>query len=160
MTLARKVKLARLICAMLAALMVMLAVTRDASAFGCAVSATSIDFGNYRALRPGDLVSLGTISYSCTGTRGRISIALSQGSAESVRLRSMRQGAKTLSYNLYLDPTGSSIWGDGTDGSQVYVARGSADGVTVRLTVYGKVPPRQDVSVGDYRDSIMVNLNF
>jgi spore coat protein U-like protein len=146
--------------ALLAALTLMLAVARDASAFGCAISATSIDFGSYRALRPGDLVSLGTISYSCTGTRGRISIALSQGSAQSVSLRSMRQGAKSLSYNLYLDPTGSSIWGDGTDGSQVYIARGSADGVTVRLTVYGKVPPLQDASVGEYRDSVMVILNF
>jgi spore coat protein U-like protein len=156
-------KLARWISALIAliaALTLILAVTRDASAFGCAVGATSIDFGSYRALRPGDLVSLGTISYSCTGTRGRISIALSQGSAESVRLRSMSQGAKTLSYNLYLDPTGSSIWGDGTDGSQVYVARGSADGVTVRLTVYGKVPPRQDVPAGEYRDAVTVNLNF
>lgn len=151
---------ARWISAMLAALTLLLAIARDASAFGCAVNATSIAFGSYRSLRPGDLVSLGTISYTCTGTRGRISIALSQGSGQSVSLRSMRQGAKSLSYNLYLDPTGTSIWGDGTDGSQVYVARGSADGVTVRLMVYGKVPPRQDVPAGEYRDAVTVNLNF
>ena len=153
-------KLARWIRALLAALTLMLAVASDAYAFGCAVNATSIAFGSYRELHPGDLFSLGTISYSCTGTRGRISIALSQGSAQSVRMRSMRHDAKSLSYNLYLDAAGSSIWGDGTDGSQVYVARSSADGVTVRLTVYGKVPPEQDVPAGDYRDAVTVNLNF
>jgi len=145
---------------LLAALAILLAGAGNACAFGCVINATSITFGDYRSLHPGDLVSTGAISYTCTGVRGRISIALDQGNSPSVRKRRMREGAKSLTYNLYLDPVGSSVWGDGTDGSQVYVARGSTDGATVRLIVYGKVPPRQDVSAGAYHDAITVNLIF
>src|SRR5579862_7265024 len=96
------------ICALLAALAILAASGGDARAFGCVVNATTIDFGSYRPLHAGDLVSTGAISYTCTGVRGRISIALNQGNSESMIGRNMRQGAKSLIYNLYLDPTGSS----------------------------------------------------
>src|ERR1700724_1644875 len=98
-------KIAQWICAPLGVLAIVLASAPDASAFGCVVNATPIAFGSYRSLHAGDLVSLGTISYTCTGVRGRVTIALNRGNSDSVRGRSMHHGNGTLIYSLYLDPT-------------------------------------------------------
>jgi spore coat protein U-like protein len=154
-------KLELWIRAPLAALAIVLAGVTDAYSSGCVVNASSIVFGSYRPLDPGDLVSAGTISYTCTGVRGRVTIALNRGDSNSEGERSMSQGDKRLGYQLYLDPTGSAPWGDGTDGTQVYVASGGAsDGTTIRLTVYGKVRSRQDVTAGEYMDMVTVNLTY
>ena len=70
------------------------------------------------------------------------------------------QGNNRLTYNLYLDPTGFVPWGDGSGGTQVYVANGPSSGTTVRLMVYGKVQLRQNVAAGDYHDMVTVILMF
>jgi spore coat protein U-like protein len=151
---------ARWIRVPLAALAIVLAGATNAFSIGCVVNSSPIAFGSYRSLHSGDLVSVGTISYICTGVRGRITIALNRGDSDSVSERSMFHGDKRLIYDLYLDPTGSAPWGDGTGGTQVYVANGPSNGAIVRLTVYGRVPARQDISAGEYRDMVTVDLNY
>ena len=47
-------------------------------------------------------------------------IQLDKGGAPTFTPRQMRRSGEILSYNLYLDSTRSTIWGDGTGGTQAY----------------------------------------
>ncbi len=137
---------------------VLLIAAGKASGSGCVASATGIAFGTYQPLHPADTVSVSMITYSCTGVKGRVRIALSRGESGTFARRIMHQGNRKLEYNLYLDATGTSIWGDGSGGSQIYVANGPPDGAPVNLIVYGRVQARQDASSGLYRDIIFVTI--
>ena len=106
---------------------------------GCIASATPIAFGTYQPLHPADAVSVSTITYSCTAVKGRVRVSLSRGESGAFLRRVMHLGNKRLEYNLYLDPTGVSIWGDGSGGSQVYITSNPPNGASVNLTVYGRI---------------------
>ncbi len=71
----------------------------------------------------------------------------------------MHLGNKRLEYNLYLDPTGVSIWGDGSGGSQVYITSNPPNGAPVNLTVYGRIQARQGAPAGMYRDNVFVVID-
>jgi hypothetical protein len=65
----REMNLPGWIPALLLALPIVLGGSADTFAAGCVLNATPIAFGNYRSLRSADLVSVGIISYTCTGVR-------------------------------------------------------------------------------------------
>jgi spore coat protein U-like protein len=71
----------------------------------------------------------------------------------------MLRGQETLNYNLYLDPGGSQIWGDGTSGTQKFSAT-TSNNQTLNLPIFGRMPAGQDVSVGIYSDTIIATINF
>lgn len=128
-------------------------------ASGCIASATPIAFGTYQPLHPADAVSVSTITYSCTGVKGRVRVSLSRGESGAFLRRVMHLGNKRLEYNLYLDPTGVSIWGDGSGGSQVYITSNPPNGASVNLTVYGRIQARQGAPAGMYRDNVFVVID-
>ena len=68
-------------------------------------------------------------------------------------------GNDALSYNLYIDAARSTIWGDGTGGSSTQTINMTGSHPST-LSIYGRVPPLQDVSMGSYSDSVMVTINF
>jgi spore coat protein U-like protein len=70
--------------------------------------------------------------------------------------RQMRSGAQSLVYNLYLDASHLSIWGDGSPGTSLL----SLSGTGGNYTVYGRIPAGQNVLVGGYSDTITVTLIF
>lgn len=124
----------------------------------CTISATAIDFGAYdtvgaNATAPAD--QTGTVTLRCT--RGTAySVALGQGDNFSGGRR-MQLGAsgEYLSYDLYSDAGRTSVW-DGASPVTGVAANRSAFG----LTVYGRVPPAQDVVEGAYLDTISATVNF
>jgi spore coat protein U-like protein len=61
-----------------------------------------------------------------------------------------------LSYNLYLDPTRLTIWGDGSATTGTV----SGTGITGSYTVYGRIPARQNAVVGIYADIVTVTVAF
>jgi spore coat protein U-like protein len=63
-----------------------------------------------------------------------ISIALNRGGSATFTPRRMIKGADTLNYNLYLDASGS--------------------------TIFGTMPARQNAKVGSYTDAITATINF
>jgi spore coat protein U-like protein len=136
-------------------LAILLGGANGAWALGCVVSATPIAFGTYRALHPSDAVSVATITYTCSGVRGRVRIGLSRGDSGSFGIR-VHQGDKILEYNLFMDPTGTIVWGDGTGGSQVYTTDRRANGSSINLIVYGRIQAGQPAATGLYRDNILV----
>jgi spore coat protein U-like protein len=127
-----------------------------AQALSCTISSTSMDFGTYDTLSPAPLDSTGTITWSCTAVAS-VTIQLSKGSAPSFTPRTLTQGATTAAYNLYLDPARTTIWGDGTAGTQAYTA--SAAG-PVTVSVFGRVPSQQPIVAGAYSDSIVATILF
>jgi spore coat protein U-like protein len=140
---------------------VLLASTASAqSSPSCTISTTSVNFGNYNVFDSAAVVSTGTITYSCNAHATNISISLSKGSSSSYNPRLMVKGAEALAYNLFTDATRTSVWGDGTGGTSVYSRANPPNNSNLSLTVYGQIPPGQDVSAGTFSDTVSATINF
>ena len=137
----------------------MLVGSRTASAqwASCTISATPISFGVYNVFSPSDLVSTGSISFSCTGFSWTMSVYLSKGSGSSNNPRQLVSGSNRINYNLYMDASHTQIWGDPNPNSY---SRTWAFNANDTLTVYGLIPAGQDVRVGSYTDLVVATINF
>jgi spore coat protein U-like protein len=148
-----------LVAASLAAFAVLLVVASQALA-ACSITVTGVNFGAYdpSATNPND--STGNVSYRCN-QNDAVTISLSRGNAPTFAPRQMRSGNEVLNYNLYRDATRSSIWGDATGGTVVYLDPAPPGrNVTVTVPIFGRIPPGQDVAVGTYSDNITVTANW
>ncbi len=125
----------------------------------CTISTTSVSFGSYNVFATSPTDSTGSVSYNCFLSLGNITIFLNKGSASSFNPRRMLRGSEALNYNLYRDAARTTIWGDGTGGTQVFTATIVVSG-SATVTIYGRIPAGQDVSVGSYTDSITATINF
>ena len=126
----------------------------------CVVSVTSVQFGTYNGLRPGDVHSTGTVVYNCTQS-SPVTISISRGGTALLDNRRMTQAGHALLYNLYLDPAGTIVWGDGTGGSQVYRDPAPAPDTNISIPVYARVPALQrNPRTGFYDDTLVVTINY
>ena len=136
---------------------------------GCTVATTNMSFVNVNPLAATSAPSTSTVTVSCGGVAGLFvsySVAFSAGNSGSFATRKMVNGANQLAYNLYQDAGLTTVWGDGTGGSQ-----SQSGGVTLvalgtysqSFTVYGSIPlPQSTVapSPTPYGDSISVNVTY
>lgn len=121
---------------------------------GCSVSTVGLNFGNYDVFSTLDNDITGTINVSCQ-TSTSYSISLSSGGG-TYASRTMMSAGNLLSYNLYIDPTRLTIWGDGSAATGTV----SNTGITGSSTVYGRIPARQNAVVGIYADIVTVTVTF
>ena len=121
---------------------------------------TSVAFGNYNVFTTTADDSTGTITYRCNSTATNISISLSDGSSSTFSPRTLRKGSEVLQYNLYRNAARTTIWGDGTGGTSVYYAANPPNNSNVNVTIYGRIPAQQDVSAGNYSDTVSAVINF
>jgi len=127
----------------------------------CSISTTPVNFGSYDVFTPTADDGTGQVTYRCTGPRPPIiTIQLDKGGSPSFTPRQMRQGGEALDYNLYLDSTRSTIWGDGTGGTQVYSQVQPQLGQSINLSVFGRIPAGQDVSAGTYSATVTATIFF
>jgi spore coat protein U-like protein len=126
----------------------------------CTISVTSVAFGSYNVFTTSADDSTGTITYRCNSTAANISIALSDGSSSTFSPRTLRMGSEVLQYNLYRNAARTTIWGDGTGGTSVYSQANPPNNSNVNLTIYGRIPAQQDVSAGNYSDTVSAVINF
>jgi spore coat protein U-like protein len=123
-------------------------------------SVTGVNFGSYDVFNNSPTDATATITYSCTLAL-MITIDLSKGNASIYAPRQMRQGGSfTLNYNLFTEATRNTIWGDGTGGSSRYGPIIPTPFTQVTVTVYARIPARQNARVGNYTDSITSTINF
>ena len=113
------------------------------------------------------LDSVGSITVTCVRNQGQptasvlVTIGPSQNTG-AINVRKLRQqaGADLLEYNLFSDPGRSAVWGTGNQAvvQQVTVPPpvGSAQQV---FQIYGRIPPAQNVSVGNYSDTLTLTVN-
>jgi len=121
-------------------------------------SIVGISFGIYDVFASAPNNSgVGSITVSCTGNLQHAVITLSAGHSNSFGSRVMSSGSRSLNYNLYINSSRSTVWGDGT-GSSHTVTINAAKSTTV--SVFGQIPARQDASVGTYTDNILQTVEF
>jgi spore coat protein U-like protein len=72
----------------------------------------------------------------------------------------MRSPASTdrLNYNLFVNAGRSTVWGDGAPGTSTVFLKNVKKNHPAVATIYGRVPPGQNVSVGSYSDSLTVTI--
>ncbi|MCP3168262.1 Csu type fimbrial protein [Myxococcus qinghaiensis] len=119
-------------------------------------------FLNYTSLPPLPLDSTGSVTFRCTAVQTTpITIDLSEGSSGSYATRHLQGPSSTpLEYNLFLDATYLSIWGDGLSGTSRYGPVVPPLDEDITVTIYGRIPAQQSVVAGAYSDTVVVTLNF
>ena len=122
----------------------------------CFVTTSGLNFGTYNVFSSLDDSVTTTVSVNCTKNKP-YSISLSSGSG-TFASRTLTSAVGTLTYNLFLDSTHLTIWGDGSSGTSIFSGTGS--GVAIATTVYGRIPARQNVRVGSYSDVITVTVTY
>lgn len=126
----------------------------------CTISVTPVAFGAYDVFADGALDSTGSVVYQCGAGVASISITISRGSSTTYRPRTLLKGTEPLDYNLFLDAAGTRIWGDTTESTEQYTATNPPADTQVTVTVYGRIPARQNVTAGAYSDGVVVVVNF
>ena len=129
---------------------------------GCAIVVpSSINFGAYDTFSYADTLGVGSFAVkACNDNKRSYVITLSTGISNTYTSRSMISGGDSLSYNLYVDPTYSAIWGSGSGGTSS-VSKSNPTGETGdTIYIYGKIPGRQAVSSGIYSDNITITITF
>ena len=126
----------------------------------CTISSTGVSFGTYDVFAPAPTDSTGSVVYDCDPADKNIRITLSTGSSGTFLPRELTNGLDQLAYNLFDDAALTSIWGDGTGGSNFYSIKNPHPQKPVALTIYGRLPPLQDVAAGAYTDSVVVMVDF
>lgn len=126
----------------------------SAAAATCNVSPQSVNFGNYDTLASATVDGVGNVSVTCDAET-TFTIALGTGTG-TYSARQMTSGANVLEYNLHTDASRLTVWGDGSAGTAT-VARTAA---TAEVTVYGRLPARQNVPAGQYSDTLVVTVSY
>ncbi len=125
----------------------------------CAVATTApLPFGGYSVFNPAPSDSTASLTYVCTGVAGPVTIALTGMQPDGSR--SLKNGSDMLAYNVFVDASRMQPWGDGTFGSSPAVFPKPVDGAVNTAVMYGRIPARQDVALGEYSDSIVAVINF
>lgn len=88
-------------------------------------------------------------------------ITLSPGNSGSFAQRQLQRlgGPDGLAYNLFTTPSFSTVWGDGSGGSQAQTNLVSRT-TPWNATIYGRIPAGQNISVGSYSDVITVTIEW
>lgn len=133
----------------------------------CNLAAGNMAFGSYDVFSPYHLDSVGTLIVTCPNndnnqpTTVTITMGLSAAS-NSIMDRKMKKigGDDTLRYNLFMDATRASVWGNtlGLDALTQSIMSASRGGPQFRVSVFGRIPAGQDVSAGVYSDTVTVTI--
>jgi spore coat protein U-like protein len=87
-------------------------------------------------------------------------ISISTGGSGTYGTRRMSGPGSLLAYNLFLDATHQTVWGDGSGGSQPLIHNNIVIYVNYTATIYGRIPPLQSVGLGTYSDSPVVTVEW
>ena len=150
----------RPIIVVLGVIVALLSASRAEAAGSCTISTTAVSFGAYDVFSVTATDSTGTLTYRCSGNAKNLVISLSKGSSTTFNPRTMTNGTDTMSYNLYTDAARSTIWGDGTGGSQNYQPANPSNSTNYGVTIYSRIPASQDVSAGSYTDTVTATVNY
>jgi spore coat protein U-like protein len=128
----------------------------------CRLIVSPLDFGDYDPLVLHASSALDTeteIRLTCT-RNSSATISLDHGRFATARSgpRLMSDGAQQLAYQLFQDPSRASVWGEGDDAMAVFGSSSISDPHT--LTIYGRIPPGQEVLSGSYSDVVTAIVDF
>lgn len=142
-------------------------VTATVSA-NCTISATPVAFGAYEPVAGGYVLASGTVLVACTKGATGLTVGLSNGSNFDGSARNMAGvGSDRLAYSLR-QPVSAAPgalcpgFGDGIEWTNTApLTLTSPSGKATRTyNVCGQLAAGQDVSVGNYTDTITATINF
>jgi spore coat protein U domain-containing protein, fimbrial subunit CupE1/2/3/6 len=120
-------------------------------------SASNLNFGSVGVLSA-NVDQTSTISVQCTNTTGyNIGLDAGTGTGASVATRKLTNGAVTINYTLYSDPSHSTVWGN-TVSTDTVAATGN--GAAQSYTVYGRIPAQTTPAPNAYSDTITVTVTY
>lgn len=138
-------------------------------AFNCTITTAGFNFGNYDPFSSVPLDSAAKISVTCNNPlKGPkqaplpVMLTLSAGNSGSFSTRYMvplNGGSSQLFYNLSTSPSHATVFGDGTGGSDMVTALVSKE-APLNVTIYGRIPPQQNVVPGTYSDLITATVTW
>jgi spore coat protein U-like protein len=145
----------------------LLAFSHPAGAFTCNVNVTGLNFGGYDVFSSIPRDSTATVTVTCNAPAQNpnapipVIVSLSPGYSGSFAQRQLQRtgGPDRLAYNLYTTPSFSTVWGDGSGGSQTQSSMVTRD-MPFTATIYGRIPASQNVSAGGYTDVITVTVDW
>ncbi len=128
----------------------------------CSVTASNIDFGTYDVFSTSPVTATGTITVDCDMAPPpdvviQIGPSANSGSFNPRQMRHVA-GPDRLNYNLFTDPTRTTVWGDGTSGTATKTCERVVKPKPCSQTVYALLPAGQDVAVGSYQDVVTVTI--
>lgn len=137
------------------------------AAYDCILIFANVDFG---IINPYDNIfeqTTTSIGVRCTnnGSLDLVSYSLtfSAGSSGSISSRLVKNGVRSLAYNIYRDSSFTQILGTGFSGtvtiSNSYTLLGKAT-KTDYFPIYGKIPVQPLATVGFYSDIITATLTY
>jgi spore coat protein U-like protein len=140
-------------------LVLLLAFSSAAKAQNCRVQVmTDVAFGTYDPVGSGNLDANGMMRVRCSPPSATVTVKLDTGLGGGYQPRYLQSGSDRLAYNLYLDASRTTVWGDGTSGTDYHTVNTSNNWVWV--PVYGRTPLGQIVSAGNYSDTVVVTVEW
>lgn len=130
--------------------------------YNCSLNVTSMAFGNYNVFATAETDTTASIAIKCYVLgKSKGTISLGTGSSGSYISRTMQSGTSILNYNLYNDVNHNTVLGDGSNNTTTIQVTGRGFGWgSGTLTIYGKIPARQNVSPGSYSDTVNVTMTY
>ena len=121
----------------------------------------NINFGSYSVFGP-QLTANSAFAINCVPPASA-TLTLSRGGSTTYSRIVSKSTAPTgtLSYNLYTDAAGSTVWGDGTSGTQYLTFTGTPGNKDFAGSIYGILPATvlNDGPPGTYTDTIQATLS-
>ena len=139
----------------------MAALLASGSAIGASCSITSVPtlgFPNYDVFNLAATTTSQTAKFRCDNDVN-ITIGIGKSStSNSIANRQMSAGgADRLNYNIYKNAGFTLLWGDGTAGTTALVV--ATNNQNANVPIFGKIDPGQDVTVGNYSDTVVLSVN-
>lgn len=128
----------------------------------CRVATTGLNFGAYDVFTATPRDSTGMVTVACDRSPPPdvvVSIGPSPTSG-GFNPRQMRHASRPdrMNYNLYTSPSMSTVWGNGTAGTSTVFLKNVHKNRPAVATIHGRIPARQNVSVGGYSDTLTVTI--
>ena len=136
----------------------------DGFAFNCGVTTTPVNFINYDVFSLSPTYSTGLVAVSCNNPGQQpltVTISINSGGSGTFNPRQMKAmtGTDRLNYYLFTDASRTVIWGDGTGGTST-VTNMVTRNAPWNATIFGMLPPRQNIRAGSYSDTLLVTVNW
>ena len=121
----------------------------------------NINFGTYSVFGGSNLDAPSSYTVNVlTGIAATVKLSTGSSLSYSQRLAPRpTTPAANLNYNLYTAGARTIIWGDGSTPTAFPTYNGAAGSNSFSATIYGRVPPSQDVRAGTYTDTINATLS-
>lgn len=127
-------------------------------ASNCRIAISNLAFGAYDPLAQNatqQLDAAAGVTMLCTRS-SRASIAIDIGRNPVSGARSLAGASQHVVYQLYRDADRTQAWGEGSDIQ--YVSEGVHK--PQQVTLYGRIPPGQEVASGVYTDVVTATVDF